>query len=357
MRADIIPPVLANELSVLQDKVAPFPYTEAKTIVEKELNCTLPQVFNSFEEMPIASASIGQVHKAILADGKVVAVKIQRSHIAEVTRQDLSLMRFAVNIFKFVRPEQNWFNWFQIIDELDKTIQSEMDYLAEGRSADRLRQVLRPFPSVIVPKVFWQYTTKHVLTEEFCQGEKIDRIFFKKELDCKRIAKNLFEAYLVQVVSYGYFHADPHAGNLAVNANSQLIIYDFGMMGSINKKQRSGLIMLMRSVIRNDVSLFVDSLADIGLIAIQCPDGKEGLLRLIAPVWSAYYGLSPEQRQKFVPEKAIDVFTLSKYFQLPGNLVYLIKMIIGLEAVLEGLDPNCNFLRVAAPYLKTAFSR
>jgi predicted unusual protein kinase regulating ubiquinone biosynthesis (AarF/ABC1/UbiB family) len=224
--------------------------------------------------------------------------------------------------------------------------------LQEGRNADRLRNILRSFPMIVIPRVLWRYTTKFVITEEFCPGIKIDKLALQKDTDLKRLAKYLVEAYLVQILEYGYFHADPHAGNLAISSSGGLIIYDFGMMGCITDKQRIGLVKLMSSIAENNMSVFVDSLVDLGFVSTKAIADKNYLQELIEPLWVRYHSHIEQEIELSQLEREIDIFLLSKYIKLPANLAYLIRMIVALEANVRILDPNLNFFRVAEPYFK-----
>lgn len=352
VRRDVIPLELVSELALLQDQVPPFAFAEAKAIVESELDCQLDQCFAFFDQESIASASIGQVHRAGLKDGRVVAVKVQRSNLVKTVKQDLALMHFVLCLIKVVKPKSDWKSWSNLIDEFGRTLFVEMDYLQEGRNASRLRNVLRPFPMIVIPRILWHYTTKFVITEEFCPGIKIDKLTLLSGIDLKRLAKCLVEAYLVQILEYGYFHADPHAGNLAISTSGQLIIYDFGMMGYITGKQRIGLVKLISSIAENKISVFVDSLADLGFISANSTADKNYLQELIAPMWVRYHSPAGYEIDLSEVEREVDIFLLNRYFTLPPNLAYLIRMIVALEAIVRMLNPNLNFLRVAAPYFK-----
>ncbi len=352
VRKDVIPLELSSELALLQDQVPPFAFAEAKTIVENELGCQLAKCFAFFDPEPVASASIGQVHRAGLKDGRIVAIKVQRAKLLNTVKQDLALMHFILRLTKLVKPTTDWKSWSNLIDEFARTILIEMDYLQEGRNADRLRDVLKSFPMIIIPRVLWHYTTRIVLTEEFCPGIKIDRLESLNRIDLKRLAKCLVEAYLEQILDYGYFHADPHAGNLAISASGQLIMYDFGMMGYVTRKQRMGLVKLISAIVDNDISIFIDALVDLDFVSNNSIADKNHLQELITPIWVRYYSSGGDNVELSELESEVDIFLLSSYFKLPANLAYLIRMIVALEAIVRILNPNLNFLRLAEPYFK-----
>ncbi len=228
------------------------------------------EVFDSFESEPIASASIGQVHKATLKNGLAVAVKVQRPGLAKIIYEDLGIMRLIARLGKACHWQGDWQGWLEITDEFGHSLFAEMDYLQEGRNADRLRKILRPMPVVIIPKIIWAQTTKKVLTEELCQGEKIDNgnTIGLKEIDLKRLSVQLVDAYLQQIFIHGYFHADPHAGNFAVTKNGQLIIYDFGMVSYLTDTQRQGLVNAITSIVNNDSQSLIAALEELGSLPV-----------------------------------------------------------------------------------------
>ncbi len=356
VRRDILPLELAQELSLLQDQVPSFSFEEVQTIVEKELAAPLSHVFQFFESYPMASASIGQVHRAILKNGRAVAVKVQRTNLARTVHEDLVYMRFLIGLAKVLRLKGDWQGWFALVDEFERSIFIEMDYLQEGRNADKLRQILRNFPAIVIPRVVWRYSTKHVLTEQLCEGTRIDKISSFADIDTKRLAKQMVEAYLEQIVVHGYFHADPHAGNLAVSETGQLIIYDFGMMGYITDSQREGMLRLVLSIMDNNLSRFIESFTEIGIIRPISQADRDRLEKVIEPVWTQFRRYPISDIDLSIIEKEIDLLLAHQYFRLPANLAYLIRMVVSLDAIVHALNPDFNFARVASPYFKRIIS-
>jgi len=352
VRRDILPLEFVEELSLLQDKVPPFAFVEVRTTVEHELEAKLNEIFCSFESEPMASASIGQVHKATLKNGQAVAVKVQRANLAQVINQDLAFLRSLFRAAKAINIKGDWDSWFSLIDEFGQCLLAEIDYLQEGRNADHLRQVLRNFPAIIIPRIFWRYTTRRVITEELCEGVKIDKISLLKDIDLKRLAKQIVDAYLEQMMVHGYFHADPHAGNLAVTNEGKLIIYDFGMVSHLSEGQQQGMIKLIHGVIDNNISGFIEALEQMGIIRAISRQDKEYLLTIIEPIWVYCHTASTEEIDLLHLEKEINVLLRNRYFQLPANLAYLIRMIVALEAIVRTLNPNFNFIRAASPYFR-----
>jgi len=226
VRKDIISEELAEELVSLQDRVPPFDYEILRGIIQRELG-ELPEVlFTDFETTPIASASIGQVHRARLKDGTPVVVKVQRPDLSEVFYQDLGYMRFIARIGPIIRPNSDWAMWQALSDEFGRTLFEEIDYIKEGRNADRIRLILKENQALRIPRVYWKHTGRRVLTLEYLPGTKIDKYaeLAAQGIDPVAIGNNLVAGYMEQVLNHGFFHADPHPGNLAVGPDGRIVI-------------------------------------------------------------------------------------------------------------------------------------
>jgi len=354
MRPDILPIELTEELSLLQDQVPPFPFADVKLIVERESGKSLTELFDSFATDCIASASIGQVHKAFLHDGTAVAVKVQRPDLAKIIYQDLGLMRLIARLGKACRWRGDWESWLDLTNEFGHSLFLEMDYLQEGRHADRLRKILRPIPAIIIPRIIWRLTTKKILTEELWQGEKIDNDIGsrRQEIDLKRLSAQLVDAYLLQIFVHGYFHADPHTGNFAVTEGGQLIIYDFGMVSYLTSSQQQGLINAITSVVNNDSQAFVISLEELGIVTKGTKESKGSLEKTIQP-FLAFCHTSPAPEINLSDlEKEMDQLIKEHSLRLPANLAYLIRAVVSLEGFVRMLSPEFNFVRAAKPYFK-----
>jgi len=354
MRPDILPAQLAEELSLLQDKVPPFSFAEVKDIVERELGKSLTELFDSFEIEPIASASIGQVHKAFLQDGPAVAVKVQRPGLAKIIYQDLGFMRLIARLGKIWHWRGDWQAWLELTDDFGHSLFAEMDYLQEGRHADRLRKILRTMPAIIIPRIIWRQTTKKVLTEELCQGTKIDNgtTARRQDIDLERLSAQLVDAYMLQIFVNGYFHADPHSGNFAVTEDGQLIIYDFGMVSYLTCVQRQGLVNAITSVVNNDSPAFIASLEELGIVSKISQESKDQLEKTIQPFLAFCQTSSAADINLSELEKEMDQLVKKQSLRLPANLAYLIRTAVSLEGFVRMLNPEFNFVRAAKPYFK-----
>ncbi|MBU6450449.1 MAG: AarF/ABC1/UbiB kinase family protein [Cyanobacteria bacterium REEB67] len=353
VRKDIISDELAEELMELQDRVPPFDYELLKSTIERELGACPETLFKEFETTPIASASIGQVHRARLHDGRPVVVKVQRPDLAEIFYQDLGYMRFIARIGPLLRPKADWQSWLALSDEFGRTVFEEIDYLKEGRNADRVRQMLKEHKAVRVPRIFWKLTGRHVLTMEYLPGTKMDKVdeIVKLGIDPVQLGNNLVAAYMEQVLTHGFFHADPHAGNLAVGADGRIVIYDFGMMGEISAIQREAILGCIASVINHNGIELVKNLTALGVVKEQTQT-SEALVRAVAPFIDYYKGKQIKELDFSHLEHDIDQIAMDRALKLPPSLAYLLRTGSSLEGIARSLHPNFSFVDAAKPVVK-----
>jgi predicted unusual protein kinase regulating ubiquinone biosynthesis (AarF/ABC1/UbiB family) len=268
-RADIFSAEYVEELSKLQDRVPAFSYEQVEGIIEQELGKTVPTLFQDFEPVPLAAASLGQVHKATLYTGESVVVKVQRPGLKKLFEIDLGILK---GIARYFQNHPKWGrgrDWMGIYEECCRILWEEIDYLNEGRNADTFRRNFRPYDWVKVPRVYWRYATSRVITLEYVPGIKVSQYdaLDAAGVDRKAIARYGAQAYLHQLLNNGFFHADPHPGNLAVSPDGALIFYDFGMMGTIKSNVREGLMETLFGIAQKDGDRVVKSLVDLGAIA------------------------------------------------------------------------------------------
>jgi predicted unusual protein kinase regulating ubiquinone biosynthesis (AarF/ABC1/UbiB family) len=263
-RPDLIPDEYIDVLSRLQDQVPSRPYSVIKRAVETELQRPLSDVFASFEEKPIASASLAQVHRATLKDGRVVAVKVQYPGIEEVVETDLANIRFLLRILSIF--ERN-LDFTPIIEEISKTAPMELDFINEGHNAELISSNFGPREDIIVPEIVWEYSTRRVLTMEFLDGIKITDIegLEREGIDTQAVAQLVVDAYCDQLYLHGMFHADPHPGNLFVRPGPKLIMLDFGLCRKIDDKFRLGYARMVRAMLTSNWPDMVQGFMDLGV--------------------------------------------------------------------------------------------
>jgi len=352
-RHDLLPSEYIQELSKLQDRVLPFEYAEAKKVIEKEFEKNIEEIYQSFNPRQIAAASIGQVYRATLSGGEEVAVKVMRPGVEEKIETDLSILTSLARFAEKHIKESKFFNPVGFVDEFSRIIRHEIDYAHEAQNAERFYVNFAESTTVKIPKMFWKYTTKHVLTQEYSEGMKISDIaqIDASGLDKKKLSIDLANAYLKMVFEDGFYHADPHPGNILVSKEGVIIFLDFGIAGHIDPMLHENLANLMIAIRRNDIDFLIDALAEIGLISDA---GSESpMLRIkLEELLNKYYSLST----KFIDPTAllrdmIDVFAKTKG-KIPANIMLLSKTLMIRDEISRKLDPEHNFAELTGPYVK-----
>ena len=349
-RADLFPSEYVTELSKLQDRVPAFPYEQAEEIIEQEFGRPVAKLFKKFEPIPLAAASLGQVHKAILYNGEEVVVKIQRPGLKKLFTIDLSILK---QIARYFQNHPRWGkgrDWQGIYGECARILWEETDYLNEGRNADTFRRNFRSEDWVRVPRVYWKYASPRVLTLEYLPGIKISNYeaIEAAGLDRSRLAQLGAKAYLHQLLTNGFFHADPHPGNIAASADGTLIFYDFGMMGQIKNNVREKLMDTLLGVAQKDSTLVVDSLIELGALV---PTGD------LTPVRRSIQYMLDNFMDKPFEEQSVDAISEDLFeiaygqpFRFPATFTFVMRAFSTLEGVGKGLDPKFSFMEVAQPF-------
>jgi predicted unusual protein kinase regulating ubiquinone biosynthesis (AarF/ABC1/UbiB family) len=349
-RADIFSAEYVEELSKLQDRVPAFSYEQVEAIIEQELGKKVSVLFQDFEPVPLAAASLGQVHKAILYTGESVVVKVQRPGLKKLFEIDLGILK---GIARYFQNHPKWGkgrDWMGIYEECCRILWEEIDYLNEGRNADTFRRNFRPYDWVKVPRVYWRYATSRIITLEYMPGIKVSQYdaLDAAGVDRKAIARYGAQAYLHQLLNNGFFHADPHPGNLAVSPDGALIFYDFGMMGTIKSNVREGLMETLFGIAQKDGDRVVKSLVDLGAIA---PIEDMGPVRRSVQYMLDNFMDKPFENQS-VAAISEDLYELAydQPFRFPATFTFVMRAFSTLEGVGKGLDPEFNFMEVAQPY-------
>jgi len=349
-RADLFPSEYVEELSKLQDRVPAFSYEQAAEIVEADTGKTISQLFRNFDPVPLAAASLGQVHRAQLHSGEEVVVKVQRPGLKKLFAIDLAILK---RIAQYFQNHPRWGrgrDWLGIYEECCRILWEETDYLNEGRNADTFRRNFRHCPWVKVPRVYWRYTSPRVLTLEYLPGIKISHYEALEAagLDRKLLAKQGAEAYLQQLLNDGFFHADPHPGNLAVAADGGLIFYDFGMMGRITTNVREKLMETLFGIAEKNADRVVSSLVELGALT---PVGDMGPVRRSIQYMLDNFMDKPFEEQS-VSAISDDLYEIAydQPFRFPATFTFVMRAFSTLEGVGKGLDPDFNFMEVAKPF-------
>jgi predicted unusual protein kinase regulating ubiquinone biosynthesis (AarF/ABC1/UbiB family) len=349
-RADLFPIEYVEELSKLQDRVPAFSYEQVEQIVQEDLGKPISSLFTSFDPVALAAASLGQVHKAQLRNGQEVVVKIQRPGLKKLFTIDLSILK---GIARYFQSHPNWGrgrDWLGIYDECCRILWEEIDYLNEGQNADTFRRNFRPFDWVKVPRVYWRYTSLRVLTLEYMPGIKVSHYEALEAagIDRKEVAKLGARAYLHQLLDDGFFHADPHPGNIAVNPEGALIFYDFGMMGKIAPVTREKLMDTLFGIAQKDGERVMNSLVALGALAANEDMGP--VRRSIQYMLDNFMD-KPFENQS-VSQISDDLYLIAydQPFRFPATFTFVMRAFSTLEGVGKGLDPEFSFMEVAQPF-------
>jgi predicted unusual protein kinase regulating ubiquinone biosynthesis (AarF/ABC1/UbiB family) len=355
-RADLFPAEYVEELSKLQDKVPAFSYEQVEAIIFHDFGRTIPDLYRSFDPIPLAAASLGQVHRAQLHSGEEVVVKVQRPGLKRLFTIDLAILR---GIAQYFQKHPKWGrgrDWIGIYGECCKILWEEIEYLQEGRNADTFRRNFRKEDWVRVPRVYWRYSSPRVLTLEYLPGIKISHheALEAAGLDRKVLAQLGAKAYLHQLLNDGFFHADPHPGNLAVSPEGTLIFYDFGMMGRIQLVTREKLLKTFFGIAQKDATQVVESLIDLGALA---PTDDMGAVRRSIQYMLDHFMDQPFENQS-VSAISDDLYEIAydQPFRFPATFTFVMRAFSTLEGVGKGLDPDFNFMEVAKPFAMQVMS-
>jgi ubiquinone biosynthesis protein len=352
-RPDLVPPEFVDELEKLQDKVEPFSTEQARKIVEEELGQPIDEVFTDFSEQPVASASLSQVHKAKLKSGEEVAVKIRRPNIKQKIKTDLDILEKLAGSLE-ERTHKGWvFHPKLMVREFKRTVLNELDFFNEAQNFEKFKNKLKDIDYASVPGVYWNYTSSKVLTMEFIHGTKISEIISddnKKKFDSKKVAERGSLLILKQVYEDGFFHGDPHPGNLFVQPPAHIVLLDVGMVGYLDKDTRREAATLLHSVIKSKPKQAVISLKKLG--ATVGEHDTTMLYRDLNELFSKYVDV-PLKRLNFSKMNRDMLKVMVRHnLTLPPNLSLMLKSITTLESIGKKLDPDFNMAKTTKPFIK-----
>ncbi|MBL1209240.1 AarF/ABC1/UbiB kinase family protein [Geminocystis sp. GBBB08] len=351
-RHDLIPIEYVEELSKLQDRVPPFLSENAITIIEEELGDKLDNLYNEFHRVPIAAASLGQVHLATLKTGEKVVIKVQRRGLEKLFKLDFQVIKTLINFGDRFLPGFKKYQLKLIYQEFFEILFAEIDYIKEGENADRFRYNFQDDERIIVPKVYWQYTTKKVLTLEYLPGIKIND---KETLETKNIPlKPLIElgicTYLKQLLEDGFFQSDPHPGNMAVSKNGSIIFYDFGAMAEVKGLAQEQMVQTFFAMLRKDADQVLETLIYMGLIE---PVGDMTAIRRLISFSLTRFLDKPVDINAF-REISTEIYLMFEQqpFRLPPQMTFIIKAITTLDGIARNLDPQYSLMSASQPFFR-----
>lgn len=352
-RTDLLPIEYVQALGQLQDKVPPFSTPEAIAIIESELKNSIHALYRDFDSFPLAAASLGQVHKARLHTGEDVIVKVQRPGLENLFNLDFKVLHKLVKFCQRYLPWTRKYELETIYNEFFNLLYQEIDYIQEGKNADRLRENFRDYPQIKIPDVYWRYTSLRVLTMEYLPGIKVnDRPTLEAcGLDVKKINQIGICCYLKQLLIDGFFQADPHPGNMAVAQDGSLVIYDFGMMVELKSLAKDKMLRTFWAVMRKDTDEVTNTLIEMGLL-VEVDDMKP-IRRLITFILDKFTE-KPLDIKAFRQMQS-EVYSIFEQqpFRLPAQMTFIIKSLTTLDGIARTLDPEYNLMAAAQPFIKS----
>jgi ubiquinone biosynthesis protein len=351
-RPDVLPPDIIAELRGLQDDVRPFPLADVEKVVQEDLELTVAQLFSEFEEKPVAAASIGQVHRAMLPNGRRVAVKVQRPGAPRQIEADLALLYQAARIAKERVRALDFIDTHQVVDEFARSIRQELDYRLEARNADAFHRNFAGHPHVRVPRVYWSYTRSRVLTLEWLDGTQLADIHpdVWSMDDRRELANVMAQTWMTMIFRHGFFHGDPHPANILVLAPDQIGLVDFGAVGKLTDDDMTKLTRLFIDVAAENIEAFPKRLADLG---VRYPkEREEEFLAELREMYYRYYGASLAEIDPLQVIREVFQLIYTMNLQLPSRFLLLDRSIATLGSVGIDLYPDFNVFEVARPYAR-----
>ncbi len=345
-RPDLIPRKFVDELEKLQDQVPPMSFDDVMMQINQELSLEKQDLFEEISPQPLASASIGQVHQAVLKTGEEVVIKIQRQNIQQTISSDLDIISNLAGILKNRVFSDDFIDPVEIIDNFSNMIKQELDYQNEARNMRKFYTNFSQKDQIIIPNIFWDLTTKRVFTMEFIEGEKINNLDQKAEN--KELAEIISRAFMKQIMDDGFFHADPHPGNFIITQDQKVALIDFGLVGQLSKSDRERVANLFINLVKKDIEAFVDDLLNLGMLTkeIDIRSLKRDFYRLL----DDYYGITLEEVDLSIIMNRLLDLTFKYKIKLPIEFILLIKSLVTIEGVVAKIDPKFNILEVADPF-------
>ena len=352
-RTDLLPQEYVQALGQLQDRVPGFSAAEAIALIESELGSSIYTLYRDFDRFPLASASLGQVHRARLHTGEDVVVKVQRPGLEKLFNLDFEVLH------RLVRFANQWLAWTrkykleEIYHEFFEILYKEIDYIHEGRNADQFRQNFTGYPRITAPIIYWRHTTKKILTLEYLPGIKIDdrQAIEACGINVKEIIQLGICCFLKQLLQDGFFQSDPHPGNMAVSQDGNLIFYDFGTMAEVKPIAKDQMVKTFFAVLRKDTDEVVDTLTYMGLI--EPVADMTPVRRLVAFILDKFTE-KPIELQAFDQMRSeIYLMFEQQPFRLPAQMTFILKSLTTLDGIARALDPEYNLLAASQPFVRS----
>ncbi len=349
-RADLLPLPAMLELAQLQENVDAFPYEIAQAVIERELGGKPETLYKTFEKEALAAASLSQAYRATLHDGREVVVKVQRPDLSKVIVLDIQILSaIADEVMKYPSLCRHT-DWPGVVEEFARTIMEEVDYIREGCNADTFRSNYRNFDRIYIPRIIWKLTGRRVLTIEYVSGIRITDVEGIKAmgLDPEEITRTGANFYLRQLLEEGFFHADPHPGNMRVMADGRVGIFDFGMVGRLSPELKQHLVNAFLHTVQREYRLLVDDFVGMGFLKPEAD--RDALCRDLTPIIDSRFadGLTRVRFRKMLFDFSEVCFEYP--FRLPSEFTYVMRALLTLEGIALTINPKFNFVDAAMPF-------
>ncbi|GAB6273938.1 MAG: AarF/ABC1/UbiB kinase family protein [Peptococcaceae bacterium] len=348
-RTDLLPPAYIQQLQKLQDQLPPFPFDQVADCLEKELGQPYDNIFTQFSPVPIAAASIGQVHKAALKTGEEVAVKIKRPGIEKILATDIEILYDLAGFMDRYGLWKDMYNFREIVREFEHMLSEETNFILEGQHAQNFRAHFRNDSNVHIPDIYWPYTTPQILTMEFVNGIKLTDLeeINRQGLNRQLIAHRLINAYFYQIFIHGFFHADPHPGNLSVLPGERIVFMDFGIVGKLDDETRLKISDFILGLVQKDTAAIMRAADELGVIPEYI--NRHLLYHDVDKLREKYYTRSLNEINLADSINEFMQLALKYRMRLPSQLTLLGKALVTVEGVGRQLDPNLQVAEIARP--------
>ncbi len=351
-RPDLLPPQILTALERLQDQVSPFPPEQARRIFHKDTGRTVEQTFREFTETPLASGSIGQVHRAVTTDGQDVVVKIRRPGIEHLVQLDIYVLQWMAERAESLFPEMRPYRPRMLVEEFAQSIRTELDFVNEAAATARFHEAFQDDPHITTPLVRWDLTGTSTLTLEFMSGLRFREVVANGETtacDRKAIALHLSECFLRQFFEMGLFHADPHPGNILIRPPDGVVLFDFGMVGKIDDQLVGRMVIGIVAALNREVDVVIDVLADTG--ALSRETDRTLLSRDLQSLLDKYYGLPLKRMDAGTVFRELIEVVRRNDVTLPRDFVALFRSLATVSGVVLQLDADLNIVSLIQPRL------
>lgn len=355
-RKDFLPDEYIEELSELQDQVPPHDFGEIRQRIIDELGSSPEDIFAEFDKEPIAAASLGQVHRAVLKDGREAAVKVQYPGIEKIIETDIKMFEVLISL---MHGKMGWINLRVLHEEFSRIVRGELDYVQEGKNAEKFSLNFSSDKRVVIPQVYWEYSRKKVLTLEFVRGTKISECAAIKAsgMDCRMLVNLLAETYSKMIFIHGFFHCDPHPGNIFVGEGPTIVFVDFGMVQAITDSTRRNLRRYANAIVENDTTGIIESLEKLGFL-IEGADYR-AIADVTQDLIDKYRFSTPGELKALtvddIGDEINNIRSVINNFQVPNYFILLGRTIGMLNGMAYRLNPEVNIIEIGKPFIREFF--